>query len=192
MNRKNKSICGRSRLHTLLCDCRGSSSTLSLWVIAILLVIIAYMAFSPAEKANEPTDNTRLQPQSVDTTPVQQPTDTPVDRDTPVTPSKENDKNDKEPSQEQSGKKDSGKVSPEFKEIMDSYEAFFDEYVAVMKAASNGSLEAVLKSTLVLEKYAVMIDSLEAIEEEELSAADAAYYAEACGRIFAKLMQVMQ
>ncbi len=85
-------------------------------------------------------------------------------------------------------------VSPEFKETMDSYEAFFDEYVAFLKdySANPTSLTLLSKYASFLQKYTETITALDSIDESELSAADDAYYVEVTLRISQKLLEVAQ
>lgn len=85
-------------------------------------------------------------------------------------------------------------VSPEFKKTMDSYEAFFDEYVAFLKdySANPTSLTLLSKYASFLQKYTETITALDSIDESELSAADDAYYVEVTLRISQKLLEVAQ
>lgn len=85
-------------------------------------------------------------------------------------------------------------VTPEFKQLMDNYEAFFDEYISFMERLGNDSdsddLSALGDYFSMLEKEAKMLEEMEAIDEKELSAADDAYYIEVTARIYQKLMKV--
>ena len=78
-------------------------------------------------------------------------------------------------------------VSPEFKKYMDSYEAFFDEYLDFMESAEGEE-----DGFGYLLRYAEMMDSLDAIGEEELSTADELYYLEVLSRIGKKLMEASE
>lgn len=86
----------------------------------------------------------------------------------------------------------SAALSPEFKETMDSYEAFFDEYVAFIKEYSKNpsSLTLLGKYASFLQKYTETMAALDKIDESELSFADAAYYTEVMLRISQKLLAV--
>ena len=85
-------------------------------------------------------------------------------------------------------------VTPEFKQLMDNYEAFFDEYIAFMEKLENDSDEDDLSSLedyfSMIEKESRIMSEMEAIDESELSDADAAYYLEVTMRIYQKLMKV--
>lgn len=80
-------------------------------------------------------------------------------------------------------------VTPDFKEMMDTYEAFVDEYIAFMEAfdEDSGDLNATLQMASYMAKYAEKMEEFEEIDEDELSDADEAYYIEVSTRIWAKL-----
>ena len=84
---------------------------------------------------------------------------------------------------------DTGAVSADFKETMDSYEAFFDEYIEFMQKYKEDPSDLMLLSeyTDFLSKYTEYMGKLSAIDKEELSTADALYYAEVSARISKKL-----
>lgn len=62
-------------------------------------------------------------------------------------------------------------ISPEFKEAMDSYEAFFDEYVEFMKkyAESDDTLGMMEDYADYMTKYADAMEQMNEINEENLS-----------------------
>ena len=82
-------------------------------------------------------------------------------------------------------------VSPEFKKYMDSYEAFFDEYLDFMESADEegDGFGYLLRYAAMMERYVEVMDSLDAIGDEELSTADELYYLEVLGRINRKLLE---
>ena len=82
-------------------------------------------------------------------------------------------------------------VTPEFKETMDSYEAFFDEYCDFMKKMSDDPTDftILMEYADVMTRYADIMDKLDAIDEDELSPADEAYYIESMARIEVKLLE---
>ncbi len=82
-------------------------------------------------------------------------------------------------------------VSPEFKQYMDSCEAFFDEYLAFMASMDEAGdgFGVLLRYAEMMERYAEVMDSLDAIDEEELSTADEIYYLEVLSRINRKLLE---
>lgn len=81
-------------------------------------------------------------------------------------------------------------IRPEFKEAMDSYEEFFDEYAAFMKkyAESGGSLSMLSDYMEFLDKYTETMEAMEAWGEEEMSTEETAYYLEVTTRINQKLL----
>ncbi len=83
-------------------------------------------------------------------------------------------------------------VTPEFKAAMDSYETFFNEYVAFIKKFENDSSNLAMLGDYAafMTRYADMIQKIDAIEERQLSAADDAYYLEATVRIYKKLAEI--
>ena len=82
-------------------------------------------------------------------------------------------------------------IDPEFKEMMDSYEAFFDEYVDFINKFNNADsievLELMSSYTDYMEQYAETMEKLSDINQDDLSAAEALYYAEVMARIYQKL-----
>lgn len=83
-------------------------------------------------------------------------------------------------------------VSPDFKELMDSYEKFMNEYVAFMKKYQNSGNAASMLADYVkfTERYADFEKKVENIDEDSLSAADVAYYSEVMARVTKKLSEV--
>ena len=81
---------------------------------------------------------------------------------------------------------------PDFRAAMDSYEAFFDEYVAFMKSYEESSDPTSMLSDYLslMTQYTETMQALESIDEDELSDADALYYAEVSLRISQKLQEV--
>lgn len=86
---------------------------------------------------------------------------------------------------------ESDTIRPEFKEAMDSYEAFFDEYSAFMKKyqSSSNSFEMLADYMDYLTRYTETMEKLDAIGESDLSTEELAYYTEVTARISTKLMQ---
>ena len=84
-------------------------------------------------------------------------------------------------------------VSKKFKKQMDDYEAFYDEYIQFMKKYNSGKGDA----TKMLNDYNKLIKkekkwlkSMEAIDVDELSTADEAYYLLVTARVEGKLLQL--
>lgn len=85
-------------------------------------------------------------------------------------------------------------VRPEFKEAMDSYEAFFDEYIAFMERYnnSNNSMDMLTEYTNYMSKYTETMVALSQINDGSLSTEELAYYVEVNSRITQKLLMASQ
>ena len=99
-----------------------------------------------------------------------------------------------EDEQEASEERSEDEISPEFKEAMDSYEAFFDEYVEFMKTYedSDDPTSMLMDYADYMTKYADAMEKLDQIDEEELTTAEYAYYVDTMARIEKKLLEVSQ
>lgn len=85
---------------------------------------------------------------------------------------------------------ESNEVTPSFKEQMDAYEAFFDEYIALMESVqSDPTLVTSTKYIEFLGKYMEYTQALDNINEAELTDADYLYYLEVNTRIQEKLLK---
>ncbi len=99
----------------------------------------------------------------------------------------------KETHEDVSSKEDIG-VSASFKETMDSYEAFMDEYVEFMEkySKSDDVIGMLGEYTEFMSKYSDYMSKIQAIDQDELSVADAAYYLEVTTRVTQKLLKVSE
>ncbi|MGM9625798.1 MAG: DUF6591 domain-containing protein [Eubacteriales bacterium] len=77
----------------------------------------------------------------------------------------------------------------EFKDAVDSYEKFFDEYIAFMEKYENSdnALSMIADYTKFLTQYADMMEKMDALGDEDMNDVEAAYYIEVTGRIYQKL-----
>lgn len=85
-------------------------------------------------------------------------------------------------------------VTPEFKETMDSYEAFYDDYIDFMQKCNSGEidlLEMMDNYTKMLTDMEDWTSKIESIDEENLSPADSAYYTLVTLRVSKKLLDVV-
>ncbi len=82
-------------------------------------------------------------------------------------------------------------IRPEFKEAMDSYEAFFDEYCEFMKKynASDDTTSLLADYASYMVKYTDTMQKMNNISEDKLTDAEVAYYSEVSARISAKLIE---
>jgi hypothetical protein len=85
-------------------------------------------------------------------------------------------------------------VDPVFKATMDSYEAFFDEYVDFMSNfdANSSGAGALRDYAQLMTRYSEMMSALESFNEDDMSAADLAYYLEVYSRIMVKLSEAIE
>lgn len=111
----------------------------------------------------------------------------PATKTAPKTDSKTESKS--ESKQESKSIADTGVVTPSFKEMMDSYEAFFDEYIAFMKRYKDNPSDLGLLGEYAdyMTKYSDYMGKLSAVDTDALSAADLAYYTEVHARILKKM-----
>ncbi|MDD6489145.1 MAG: hypothetical protein PUG48_04950 [Clostridia bacterium] len=96
-----------------------------------------------------------------------------------------------ESDKQESSKADSGLVTQSFKEKMDSYEKFlneFDDFLDVY--LKTNSLLGYDEYAKYLEQYTETIEKVDEINEDELSDADRAYYLEANDRISKKIREI--
>ena len=85
-----------------------------------------------------------------------------------------------------------GEIRADFKAAMDSYEKFFDEYVAIMKKYKENPTDMSILTDYAtyMGQYADMMQKFEAWENEDLSKAELAYYIDVQARITKKLLEV--
>lgn len=85
-------------------------------------------------------------------------------------------------------------IRPDFKASLDSYEKFFSEYVAIMKKYANNptDLSILTDYTRYMSEYVDMMEKFEALEDDDLTVDEVAYYLEVQGRITKKLLEIAQ
>ncbi len=83
-------------------------------------------------------------------------------------------------------------MRPEFKEAMDSYEAFYDKYCDVMKKYKENpsDLSLLAEYTGLISELAEMDEAFEKWENTDMNDAELKYYAEVNARVAAKLLAV--
>ena len=89
-------------------------------------------------------------------------------------------------------KADTGALRSDFKAAMDSYEAFMDEYIEfIEKYEENPTDIALITSyTSYMTKYTQFVEDFAKWEDEEMNAAEEAYYFAVQARVSKKLMEV--
>lgn len=85
-----------------------------------------------------------------------------------------------------------GEIRSEFKEAMDSYEAFYDEYCDFMKKYSENptDLSLLAKYAEMAKKLSDMDEKFKAWENEDLNSEELKYYIEVNGRISEKILEI--
>lgn len=81
-------------------------------------------------------------------------------------------------------------IRAEFKEAMDSYEAFIDDYVTIMKKykASNGTDTSILTDySTYMSKYSELSQKIQKWSSESLNDAELSYYTEVLSRVSQKI-----
>ncbi|MBQ6154117.1 MAG: hypothetical protein IJJ15_10245 [Ruminococcus sp.] len=81
-------------------------------------------------------------------------------------------------------------IRDDIKEAIDSYEEFVDEYCEFMKKYDPSDTSLLSEYLELLSKEAEMTEKFEAIEDKDLTDAEAAYYAEVSLRCTQKLLEV--
>ena len=83
-------------------------------------------------------------------------------------------------------------LSPDFKETMDNYEAWFDHYCEVMKKYQENpsDMELLAETTDLMAEEAKVMEEMENMDESEMNTAELAYYLEVTARIEKKLLEV--
>lgn len=83
-------------------------------------------------------------------------------------------------------------MRPEFKEAMDSYEAFYNEYCDLLKnyAENPSDIELLAAYTNMLKKSVEMSEKFEAWENSDLNTAELKYYLDVNNRITKKFLEL--
>lgn len=84
-----------------------------------------------------------------------------------------------------------GGLRPEFKEAMDSYEAFYDDYCDLLEKYSENPTDLTLlgEYTEMMTKALEMDEKFAAWEDEDLNEEELKYYVEVSGRIAARTLE---
>lgn len=156
-------------------------------VIIVAIGVISSNGDDSEEKTNEKNDVTIEQSQDNESASVDTNQDN-VAADT----NEENSTSNETTNNESSGLVDG--MRPEFKEAMDSYEAFYDEYCDFMKKYKANPTDMTLlgEYTNMVSKLADMDAKFNAWDESTMNAAELKYYAEVNNRVAQKLLEVSQ
>ncbi|MBQ2439644.1 MAG: hypothetical protein II271_00405, partial [Muribaculaceae bacterium] len=85
-------------------------------------------------------------------------------------------------------------LGEEFKAAMDSYEKFMDEYVDFMKKYQENldDMSLLVAYADYMKDYAVFVGNFEKWEDEEMNAAETAYYIDVQARVNKKLLEIAE
>ena len=85
-------------------------------------------------------------------------------------------------------------LSKEFKDAMDSYEDFINEYVEFMKKykANSSDLSLLSQYSTIMQKYNEQVSSFEKWDSEDLSTEEAKYYIDVQARINKKILEIAE
>ena len=103
---------------------------------------------------------------------------------------KKDDKESEEKEEEKSNSVDQNGIRDNIKKAIDDYEAFIDEYCDFMKNYDSSDMAQLTKYASLVAKELEMTRSFEEIEDEDLTDAEAEYYAEVSLRCSQKLATV--
>ena len=83
-------------------------------------------------------------------------------------------------------------MRPAFKEALDSYEAFIDEYCEFMKKYMDNPTDLSLLNdyTEYMSKYADTMSKIDDLDDGNMNEAETKYYIEVTGRISKKLLEI--
>lgn len=89
---------------------------------------------------------------------------------------------------------DDGLLSSDFKTAMDSYEKFMGEYVDFMKKYEENpdDLSLIVAYADYMKDYAEFVEDFEKWEDEEMNAAETAYYIDVQARVNKKLLEIAE
>jgi len=94
------------------------------------------------------------------------------------------------PAEEAPAEQASNGVSPDVREMLDSYEAFVDEYIEFMQKYKNSDNVTAMMSDYLsyMQRYSDFVAKVNAMDSNSMSSADAAYYIEVTSRVSQKLL----
>lgn len=97
-----------------------------------------------------------------------------------------------ENSVEESGSQNTAEdeIRPDIKEAIDKYESFMNQYCDFMKSYDATDMSMLSEYSELMTEYAEMSASFDAIENEDLTTAELAYYMEVQSRVSQALLEV--
>ena len=155
------------------------------FLVVLVIALVYFLRFQPSKKTVKPIEKPKTSFSAA-------PTPSPSIKHDDSTYEPEEAAEEANPSPTPETEKTDMSVTPEFKEYMDSYEAFMNDYITFMEKADSddASLSWLLEYASMMEEYADMEEQIDAIEEDELSNADYKYYIEVMARIANRMASV--
>ena len=145
----------------------------------------------PPEEMEEPEEDSLEEPEEDSPEGLEKPEE---EQEAEEEPEKEQENEpEEEPEDIQEESSEDG-ISPEFKTAMDSYEEFFDEYIAFMDRYSHSDNPSgmIMDYSAYMMKYADTMKKLEEIDTEKMTVQEQTYYIEVMARIQKKLLESTQ
>lgn len=150
-----------------------------------------------SESTTESTEPVMQEPESVETTPVEDSTsehsDAESEENIEEVPAISEQPEEVEPAKNDSSSEDMvDGMRVSFKEAMDSYEKFFDEYVAFMKKyqESDNAAEMLSDYLKFMDQYSEMTKKMEEWNDGTLNDAELKYYLDTMNRVTQKLLEI--
>ena len=180
---------------------RKRKSLFKRWWFWALVVIVAASLWNRAGGRATKTSSRRTEP-VVTTAPRSTPRPTVKPTESPVTDEVEEKESEPEESAESEATPEptetplsQNEIRQEFKEYMDSYEEFMDEYIEFMekyeKADTSSAALMLVDYARLMERYTDFAEKLDAMDENDYTKAEWAYYLEVTNRVNQKLLKAL-
>lgn len=154
-------------------------------IIAIVLLAVLKACFGKDDKPEPKHEEPQVVEKQEDSKPVEEQPQEVVEEPEPELEPEVEEEEPQEEVVDQNG------IRPEFKKSMESYEAFFDEYIEFMSSFKyeDAGLSALAKYTEFLTKYEKAMSEMDKIDESELTEAEDKLFLETQLRINNKLAE---
>ena len=154
-------------------------------IIAIVLLAVLKACFGKDDKPEPKHEEPQVVEKQEDPKPVEEQPQEVVEEPEPELEPEVEEEEPQEEVVDQNG------IRPEFKKSMESYEAFFDEYIEFMSSFKyeDAGLSALAKYTEFLTKYEKAMSEMDKIDESELTDAEDKLFLETQLRINNKLAE---
>lgn len=181
---------------------RKRKSLFKRWWFWVLVVIVAASIWNRSGGHGDKASNSRRTEPVVSTAPRSTPRPTVKPTESPMTDETEEKESEPEESAEPEATPEpteealsQSDIRPEFKEYMDSYEEFIDEYIEFMekyeKADSTSAALMLADYARLMERYTDFTEKLDAMDENDYTKAEWAYYLEVTNRVNQKLLKAV-